>query len=149
MAEPIKSRIIARLLELCQPLKAEGKVREVKRVRTVFLLEPVKPNLHLVIGPEAVIGGKEGDNRGFTMSFPAWFKIIVADGRDNYTLSDQMAAFIQERIEADPQLQELCNIVNYEGDEPFTEKELEPAGGIVVMYEVQYRRYRAGPDRNY
>jgi len=155
MGDSIKSRIIARLLELAEPLR-QGKellgpagYRVIERKRTLFLIEPVKPALHLVIGDEDVVGHQDSDNRGFTMRFPAMWKSMVSDARDAYRLSDGTAAYLQMAIEADGQLSQLANIINYIGELPFTDEALKPDGGTVVMYEVEYRRYRGDPTRSY
>lgn len=146
----IKQRIIARLMELADPLKTELKFRRIERKRTLFLLEDIKPALHLVVGDEVVIGE---DNFGYTMEFPLAWKVIVEDTRAVEDVSDTAVAYLQEKLEADPQLNggdgALANSVKYDGELPFTEEVTKPAGGAVVMYVVQYRRKIAQPDQNY
>ena len=146
----IKQQIIARLMALADPMKSELKFRRIERKRTLFLLEDIKPALHLVVGDEVVVGE---DNFGYTMEFPIAWKVIVEDARATEDVSDQAVAFLQEKIEGDPQLNAgagaLANSVKYDGELPFTEEQLKPAGGAVVMYLVQYRRKIAQPDQNY
>lgn len=150
MSTSVKSQIIERLLALCQPLIAENKVRKVVRVRGPFLLESIKDAIHLVVGDEVVIGE---DVRGFELQFPVMFKLIIRDAADAYAKSDQLEAWLQEKIEGDPQLQggaqAVANRVVYQGSLPFTEEALKPDGGTVLMYEVFYRRERAKPDVSY
>ena len=142
----VKMQIIARMLAICQPLIAEQKFLKVARVQTLFLLEPVKPALHLIVGDEKVL---YQDERGYTMQFPVMFKLITEDPDDGYTQADKAAAFVQTVIEADEQLAGLANKITYDGEMPFTEEVLKPAGGTVVMYLVEYRRYKAQPAQNY
>jgi len=144
--DSIKTKIVKRVLELCEPLKTQLKFRKIERKRTFFLLEAVKPALHLIFGPETMIGE---DNRGYTMEFPLTFKIIVDDARDPYAVADDAQAWLQEQIESDLQLSQLANSIVYEGDNPYTDEELKPDGGILVIYIVQYRRERAKPGVSY
>jgi hypothetical protein len=157
VAKSIKAQIIARLLELCQPLAtAPVPFRLIERKHTVFLIEAIKPALHLVVGQESQIGE---DTRGYTKQFPAWFKIMLADSRDAYGLADDAAAFIQQAIEADftggdptsgkGQLRGLANKIQYEGEQPFTDEAIKPDGGTVVMYTVEYRTPRGDPYSTY
>lgn len=150
MSDSVKSKIIARLLALCEPLIAEGKVRKIARVRGPFLMESVKDAIHLVVGDETVIGE---DVRGFELQFPVMLKLIIRDASDAYSKSDQLEAWLQEKIEADPQLQggaeAVASRVVYQGSLPFTEEALKPDGGTVLMYEVNYRRVRSRPDVSY
>jgi len=147
MTEPsIKSRIVARLLQLPEPLKADGKLRLIARKRTFFLLEPVKPALHLITEDEQVT---VEDERGYTMIFPVSFKLILAAAHDAEARCDELAAWLQEKIEADEQLNGLASKITYDGELPFTEEQGKPDGGTVVMYTVEYRRYRGDPGRSY
>lgn len=146
----VKSKIITRLLALCQPLIDEGRVRKVARVRGPFLLESIKDAIHLVVGDEVMVGE---DVRGFDLQFPVMFKLILRDASDAYTKSDELEAWLQEKIEADPQLnggaEAVASRVVYQGSLPFTEEALKPDGGTVLMYDVFYRRERAHPDVSY
>jgi len=142
----IKAQIIDRLLAVCHPLIAARKLRSVERKRTLFLLEPRPPSLHLVITDEHVVGE---DHRGYTIEVGAMFKLHVADGRNAYEVSDEVTAFLQEAIEADSQLTHLANYIKYEGDTPFTSEELKPDGGTVLSYTIAYRRVRAQPSVTY
>jgi hypothetical protein len=146
MGESVKSRIVARLLELPQPLIGEQKMREIVRKRSVFLLADIKPALWLVTGEEVVL---DEDERGYRMTFPVHFKIIIEDQRDACGMADDVVAFLQAKIEADPQLQQLASKVTYNGDFPFTLEELKPDGGSLVTYTVEYRRMRADPNVPY
>ena len=133
-----------RLLELAEPLRASAGFRKIERKRTLFLLEAVKPAIHLVIGDETVI---EEDDRGYRCQFPAMFKVVVSDTRDTEDASDAAVAYLQEAIEADGQLngggdKPLANKATYEGELPFTEEISKPEGGAVVSYNIEYRRYR-------
>lgn len=151
MAEPIsvKVTIIKRLLELVQPLLTNGKLRVIERRSAPFMQQAVKPALHLVIGDESVVGGQDGDNRGFTMEFPADFEILAGEARDPYALCDELVAYVQEKVESDAQLSGLVNIVNYSGELPFTNDATKPSGGTLLMYNIQYRRTRGNPALSY
>lgn len=143
----IKMQIIERLLALAEPLKTDGELRKIARVRTVFLLEPVKPALHLVVGDEVVVGE---DDRGYTLEFPVGLKLIFSDASaDIYTTGDALSGKLQQRIESDTQLNSLANWIKYEGETPFSEEELKPGGGVLLNYVVNYRRLRAAPETNY
>lgn len=147
----IKQQIIARLLDLAMPLKASAGFRKIERKRTLFLREDVKPAIHLVVGDETVMSE---DERGYTMQFPAMFKVLVSDTRATEDASDKAVAYLQEAIEADPQLngggnKALANKATYDGELPFTEEELKPDGGAVVSYVIEYRRYRGDVDQSY
>lgn len=146
MADSVKTQIIARILALAEPLKTSGELARIARVRTVFLLEAVKPALHLVVGDEVVIAE---DERGYTMEFPAALKLIFTDAVDAYTKGDEMVKLLQTQMESDAQLSQLANSIKYEGETPFTEEALKPDGGVMLNYVVQYRRYRGDPTRNY
>lgn len=144
--QSVKMQIIARLLAICQPLIAEQKFLKVERKQTLFLLESVKPALHLVIGDERVL---YQDERGYNMQFPVLFKLLTESPDDGYNQADKAAAFVQEKIEADEQLNRLASKVTYDGEMPFTEEVLKPAGGTVITYLVEYRRMKAQPSVNY
>lgn len=152
MSLSIKQKIIARVFALCEPLKTTvtPPFRAIERTRSLFLLAAVKPALHVVIGDENKI---EEDVFGYTMEFPIAFKVIVEDARSVEDVSDAAVAFLQTKIEGDPQLNggsgALANSVKYDGELPFTEEVTKPAGGAVVMYVVQYRRKIAQPEQNY
>ena len=142
----IKSQIVARLLDLCQPLIAQGTVRKVERANALFLLEAVKPALHLVTGDETVL---IEDERGYTLKFPAAFQIIFSEQRDAAGAADEFEAFLQQQIEHDEQLAGLANKITYDGAAPFTSEETKPSALVVVMYQIEYRRYRSNPTRSY
>ncbi len=146
MADSVKTRIIKRVLEICQPLIGEQKFRTIARKNTLFLLEPQKPAIHLVIGDE---NGVVEDERGYTMKFPLMLKLIVDDARDPYGLADKSVAFVQEKVESDEQLGGLASKITYDGELPFTEEVLKPDGGTVVMYIIEYRRMRGDPSTPY
>jgi hypothetical protein len=141
----LKTQIAAYLLNLCEPLIANGKVRKVERKSTPFLLEPALPALHLLFGKEDVI---LEDERGYNLKFQASFKIMVDEKRDPYTLVDELEAFLQEAIEADPQLGGLASKVTYVATTPFVD-EVQTSNFTIVTYDVEYRRYRAKPDTGY
>jgi hypothetical protein len=146
MDSTIKQKIIARLLELAQPLRSSAGVRVIERKRTLFLVEPVKPAIHLVIGDETVVGE---DTRGYVHEFPITFKIIMSDTRDAYNAVDGMVGFLQSQIESDPQLNDLAVVIKFDGELPFTEELLKPDGGSAVMYVIQYRRVKGDPYTRY
>lgn len=146
MSTSIKAQIIARMLELCQPLQGQGIVRKIERKNALFLSEAVKPALHLVTGDETVL---VEDERGYTMKFPVAFQIIFSEQRDPYGAGEQFESFLQATIEADEQLAGLCNKITYQGASPFMNEEIKPSALTVVMYEVEYRRHRAGPAKPY
>lgn len=142
----VKSQIINRLLDLAQPLQAEGKFRKIERKSAVLLQESVKPAIHLVIGDEIVM---QEDERGYWMEFPAVFQLIIADNRDPYALADTSVAYLQEKIESDPQLSCLVVKVVYDGELPMTSETEKPVGYTLVNYLIQYRRYKSDPSKNY
>jgi len=148
--DSVKSKIIARLLALCEPLIAEGVVRKVARVRGPFMMEPIKDAIHVVVGDETMTGE---DVRGFDLQFPVMFKLILRDSSDAYSKCDKLEAYLQEKIESDPQLnggqEAVASRVVYQGSLPFTEEALKPDGGTVLMYDIFYRRERANPDVSY
>ncbi len=146
MSDSIKTQIIKRIMEICQPLIAEQKFRKIERKTTLFLLEPVKPSMHLVIGDET---GVVQDERGYTATFPLMLKLIMDDARDPYALADESSAFVQRQIETDEQLGGLASKITYDGELPFTEEALKPSGGTVLMYVVEYRRLRGDPTTAY
>ncbi len=139
MADSIKTRIIKRVLEICAPLVSDGKVRKVERTSSLFLLETIKPSIHLVVGDES---GVVEDERGYTANFPLMVKIILDDARDPYGASDFLVPFVQGKLESDEQLAGLASKITYDGELPFTEEALKPDGGTVLMYLVEYRRMR-------
>lgn len=151
----IKTQIIARLLAALAPLKKQSdqtlNVRKIERVTNPTLMEEVRPAIHVVIGQEAVL---EQDERGYTCEFPAVFRIIFEDARDPYTTGDKLAALVQTKIEGDEQLTKtdgtgLASKITYEGDFPYANEINKPAAGIFLTYSVEYRRYRADPERSY
>ena len=146
MADSIKARIIKRILEICAPLLADGKVRKIERKSSIFLLEPVKPAIHLVIGDEH---GVVEDERGYTATFPAMVKLILDDARDPFALSDTIVPFVQGKMESDEQLGGLASKITYDGELPFTEEALKPDGGTVMMYLIKYRRLRGDATTSY
>ena len=144
----IKSQIIARLLDLASPLLTEGKFRLIVRKSAPLLLEAVKPAIHLVVGDESVVSQAE-DIRGYLMEFPAIFQLIVSDVKDPYSLADDSVAFLQEKIETDPQLSGLVNCIKYDGETPLTTETEKPVGYTLVTYLIQYRRLRGNPSQQY
>jgi hypothetical protein len=145
-AKPIKQQILERILEILQPLRGENSVRKIERVHGLFLLEEIRPALHVVTGDESVVSR---DNRGYTMEFPVAFEFIFSDARDPETKADECAGFVQEKIEADPQLSSLANAITYDGTQPFIGEGAKPSCVVVLTYVIQYRRVEAQPDVNY
>ena len=142
----IKQQIIARILILCDPLVAQGIFRKVERKNALFLTEAVKPALHVVTGDETVL---IEDERGYTMQVPVAFQAIFSEQGNVANAADQFEQLLQAAIETDEQLAGLCNKITYNGASPFNSEELKPAGLDIVMYQVEYRRYRANPQRSY
>lgn len=148
----IKQRIIERAIGLLANLKGEEGIREIERKRTLFLLAAVKPAIHIVTGPEVVL---EEDDRGYTLEFPIFFKLMVLEARNLEDQVDRMTWKIQAKLETDPQLNgslptaSLASKLTYDGEQPFGEEILKPEGGTVIAYVVQYRRYRAEPQVTY
>lgn len=146
MADSIKKQIIDRMLAVLLPLKEENRVRKVERVHGLFLQETVVPALHLVIGDESVAGQ---DNYGYTIQFAVGFELIFSEVRDPEGKADEMAAFIQEKMESDPQLSSLADAITYDSCQPFVSEESKTPAVVVVNYVLQYRRKRANPAENY
>ncbi|MCX7723547.1 MAG: hypothetical protein N2379_10910 [Verrucomicrobiae bacterium] len=148
---PVKERIVARLLELLEGLRAQGVVRKVSRELTVLAAESVRPAIHLVVGDENVVGR---DNQGYTCEFAVAFNILIADARSNYRVAEQIAAEVQRAVESDPQLlgadpQPLCVSVEYRGQTPFSDELTRPEGGTILQYQIRYRRSYGAPDVSY
>lgn len=155
MASPektIKQRIMERIPVLLEPLKGEQGLRKIERARTLFLIEPIKPALHFVAGPEIVL---EEDNRGYRCEFGLFFKLMVAEARNLEDEVDRWCGLIQEKLENDAQLNggnpndTLAIKTRYDGEQPFGEDILKPEGGTVIAYVIEYRRYIAEPKYNY
>lgn len=148
----IKQRIIERAIALLTPLKGEEGIREIERKRTLFLLVTNKPAIHVVTGPEIVL---EEDDRGYTMEFPIFLKLMVSEARSVEDRVDALTWRIQKKLESDPQLNgsatdaPLASKLTYDGEQPYGEEILKPDGGTVIAYVVQYRRYRAEPKVTY
>jgi hypothetical protein len=150
--QSIKQQIIERAIGLLGALPGEEGIREIARTRTLFLQAAMKPAIHVVAGPEIVL---EEDDRGYTLEFPLFFKLYVSEARNLEDQVDRMVWKIQEKLEADPQLNgslptaALASKLTYDGEQPFGEEILKPEGGTVIAYVVQYRRYRAEPKSTY
>lgn len=142
----IRQQWIARIFEVLEPLKATGVVRSVTRRRALHLAEVGSPAIHVVIGDEKRIGE---DERGYTLEVPVAFKVIVSKERDAEDEADRISGEIQSLIEADLQLNRLVDQITFDSDTPFTNDSTKPDGGTIVLYVVQYRRYRATPSRTY
>jgi hypothetical protein len=146
-----KQKIMERLLAILDPLKGEQGLRVIERKRTLFLLEPMKPALHVVAGPEIVL---EEDNRGYRCEFGLFLKLMVAEARNLEDAVDKWVGLIQEKIEMDGQLAgegdgKLALKVTYDGEQPFGEDILKPEGGTVIAYVIEYRRFIGEPDYSY
>lgn len=150
--QSIKQRIMERVGTILEPLKGEQGLRKIERTRTLFLIEPQKPGLHIVAGPEIVL---EEDNRGYRCEFGLFLKLMVSEARNVEDEVDRYVARIQEKIEADAQLNGgdatdvLAIKATYDGEQPFGEDILKPEGGTVIAYVIEYRRYIAEPNYNY
>lgn len=148
----IKQRIMERILEILEPLKGEAGLRKIERVRTLFLVEPQKPCLHVVAGPEIVL---EEDNRGYRVEFGLFLKLGVSEARNQADEVDRYVGLIQTAIEGDAQLNGgdgadvLAIRTKYDGEQPYGEEILKPEGGTVIAYVIEYRRYIAEPNYNY
>ncbi|MBC8095035.1 MAG: hypothetical protein H7Y43_04410 [Akkermansiaceae bacterium] len=148
---PVKKRIIARVLDVCQQIKEEGIVRLAVRKQGLFLSESVDPALHVVTGDESVISE---DSHGYNCKFPVAFQFIFKEARDPYGMGDDFEAAIQGKIEADDQLlledgTGLCSKITYEGSTPVISEEAKPSCLTIVMYQIEYRRRKARPDLGY
>ena len=155
MASPektIKQRIMERIPTLLESLKGEQGLRKIERTRTLFLIESIKPALHITAGPEIVL---DEDNRGYRCEFGLFFKLMVAEARNVEDEVDRWVGLIQEKIEGDAQLNggdpadTLAIKTHYDGEQPFGEDILKPEGGTVIAYVIEYRRFIAEPKYNY
>ena len=150
-SQSIKQKIMERIATILEPLKGTAGLRVIERKRTLFLLEPLRPALHIVAGPEIVL---EEDNRGVRVEFGLFLKLMVSEARNLEDEVDKWAWKIQTAIENDAQLSGgdgedvLAISVTYDGEQPFGEEILKPEGGTVVAYVIQYRRYLAEPESN-
>ncbi len=142
----IQSQVHARIEENLQALVTNGIFRKFDRVSTPAALDGIYPALELIIAPEVVI---EEDTAGYVIEFPAEIYILIADPKAPYAVAVGMAAPVQAAMEGDLQLNSLANSIRYTGDTPFTTAALQPAGGSVLFYTVQYRRKRADPTVGY
>jgi hypothetical protein len=146
MADAIKAQILNRVKELLDPLVQQEIVRKVERKTSILLLEPMTPAIHIVAGQEQVT---EEDIYGYTMSFLLDLKVIFLQGSDPGPQSDELEKQVQQKIEADPQLNQLANEIKYDGNQPFINAENAPDGGTIVQYTITYRRKKGQPDLSY
>jgi hypothetical protein len=147
MAElSIKQKAIARILELLEPLKAQGLVKKIARKKSLFLTEDVKPCLNVIVGPEDAVGQ---DNQGYEIQLAVTLEVILSAPKDTENLVDELTAAVQRAMESDRQLMLYANEVIYHGDQPYTNELMKPAGGLMILYQVNYRRQRAAPELRY
>lgn len=144
--QSVKSQILARVVDLVSVMKSDGTFRLLERRNALFLTEAIRPALHIVSGDETAL---VEDERGYTMKFPLVFQAIYDAQRDPYGAADNFEAALQRIIESDEQLAGLASKITYEGASPFVSEEQKPAALVVVMYQVEYRRLRSKPEKNY
>jgi len=143
MNASIKNQIANRLLAVCKTLPG---LRRVVRKREPFLLEDVKPALHVVTGAEKVL---YEDERGYNCELAVLFQAIFDENRLPFDASDAFEAQLQSVIEADAQLGGLCSKISYRGGIPFIVEHENPVCVVTLMYRVEYRRLRGDATQNY
>lgn len=149
MMDSIKCQIVARVMALLGELPSnDPPIRVVERRTDVLATESRFPSIHVVFLDEENITPEE-DNRGYELRLGLLIKLMIRDVRDPYLLADQITADIQAKIEGDIQLTGLANRILYQGAAPFTFELAKPFGGMIVSYDIFYRRYRANPNRTY
>src|SRR4051812_4215655 len=118
MADSIKKQIVARLLAVMEPLKAnDPPIRGISRRRGFGPAQDALPSIELIIGEETRVSD---ETRGGELQFPIFIKINVGGGRDTYDQADTLAAVVQTEVEGDDQLSGLCNNLTYHGETPFS-----------------------------
>jgi hypothetical protein len=146
MSDSIKTQIKARIKTDLQALVTSADIRKLAWQKTILFLEPLLPAIHLVAGDEARI---DEDSHGYTMEFPLEIKLCLQGDADLESKTDALVQKVQATIEADLQLNQLANLIRYDGETPYLEDLEKPNGGSILHYTVQYRRAKAHPDQNY
>ena len=164
MAEAsIKRLIIARFLENLKrvapanPQPGEPYLRKVERVTDLTVAAAVTPSVQMAVSDESVVSE---DFQGWELEFLIAIKInISSNAKDaegdprRYDEADELVQQVQAVIENDLQLkgpdEALATMLEYQGEQPFTNEVNAPLGGSIVFYKVKYRRYRGAPDRRY
>lgn len=146
MPAAVKTLILEQVVSLLLPLIEAGKVRAVERKDSLLALEDKRDAIHVVAGDENRVGE---DNRGYLIEFELNIKIALRAFRDRELLADELEAEVQARLEADLQLGGYACALTYDGDRPFLNDATSPAGGIILLYTVQYRRERGAPGTSY
>jgi len=149
MEDTVEQQIYDHLGTLLDGMKQSSQVREVSRLSDLLVQAAVAPQIGYNLGPETMT---LQDNYGYTMECDLVVRIWLNNYRD-VAMAKQASSLkgeVQARLEADPQFNSLINSLTYVGDEKYLDaKQTKPAGGIYLIYRLQYRRKRAEPNANY
>lgn len=153
MADSVRKQIIARLLEILDPLTQEQDVDTIKRVRDLAVKEDARKAIHLVVGDETRIDTHAG-MAGYEMTFPVNLKLILKAGDDLYSKMEDFATQVQSKLEASHQVADangnaLATSITYEGDLDLTNETLKGVGITVLAYTINYRRKFADPTTSF
>ncbi len=144
----IKNQIATGAEDHLKVLESAGTFMQTGRKGDIMVNVANIPACILVVGPE-VPAQVEEDNVGYTMEFPMFFKIEVADHVELAATVDELAAKVETEIESDLTMGGLAVWVRYEGEVQFINEISPPRGGTVIKYNVQYRRLRGDPNTTY
>jgi hypothetical protein len=149
MENTVEQQINDYLGVLLDGLKQAGHVREVAQLSDLLVQAKVTPSIGYNIGPEVMI---LEDNCGYLMEATLAVRIWLHNYR-NEAMAKQALSLkgeAQALLEADDQFGGLIVAIKYSGDEKYIDtKQAKPAGGIYLLYRLQYRRKRAQPEVNY
>ena len=141
--DSIKVQLIKKAVDLIAPLKnAVRPVREIKRTHGLLILNPIKPAVHVCSFDENELSK---DNRGRTKKFPLAFKIAT----DTADEADEIAAEIEEIIEANNTLGDLAVAVDNKSSHPYVNTVDDDTGGIILIWDVTYRTKLGNPRETY
>jgi|GEM_PF-7015229 len=150
---PVIDQILAVLQDHCKELAAALQFRQAAEINDIGEASAVFPALHWQVDDEIrnTENNTDGEDiRGFTLQFPIHFKITTAGGRKCQLMPEvrRLVAVLQEKIEADPTLQNTALWTEYISTRFFLH-DGGAVGGAIVTYHITYRRRRAQPDISY
>lgn len=135
-----------------------GQIRSVEEKYDVIFDVSAPPAVHYVIGDE-VPADVEEDTEGYTLEFPLWIKIGIAEQKNPFAALRYFTGRIQSRMESSGlgasgvlaalQMDGNVNWVRYQGYQDFAKVITAPVSARVLKYLVQYRRKRGIPENTY
>jgi hypothetical protein len=151
--QPILQQILDVVQGHCNELAAVLAFREAREVDDLTMESGVHPALHWSCdgdGQNRENNTDGEDSRGYTLDFPLYFKITASGGRKGELGKEvrRLVAVLQEKIEADPTLDDKALWVEYVRNDYFLH-DGGAVGGAIVTYQVTYRRERGRPDVGY